>query len=161
MSEVGMKHDDGKIDWTLLPWGPLQEVVKVMEFGAKLYARDNWQQVRPLRYRYLKAAFRHVIAYTMGETHAPDSGLHHLAHAVCDCLFIIWGDTHLPIHGDYHGTNPTIQTTSEATDSPSIEGGVGAGSQDGQEEQHVTDSNQAYRTTAIGSWSRWDWSDAD
>lgn len=114
----GMKHDGGKLDWTLLPWAPLQEVVKVLEFGEKLYARDNWQQVRPLRFRYLKAAFRHVIAYSMGEKQAQDSGLHHLAHAVCDCLFIIWGDANLPITGDYHGTNSEIQKTTERTDTP-------------------------------------------
>ena len=30
----GMKFDDGKRDYTLLPWGGVEEIVKVLEFGA-------------------------------------------------------------------------------------------------------------------------------
>ncbi len=87
----GIKHDQEKLDWSLLPFDSLEEVVKVLEFGAKKYARDNWQQVEP-KERYDQAALRHRIAYQNGEILDPESGLHHLAHEVCCCLFKIWED---------------------------------------------------------------------
>ena len=91
MSEKGLKLDEEKRDWTLLPWGALEEVVKVLEFGAKKYSRDNWKHVEP-RERYVSAAFRHLIAYAKGEKIDPESGLHHLAHCICCLLFMVHGD---------------------------------------------------------------------
>ncbi len=89
----GLKFDDKKRDWTLIPWDSMEEVVKVLEFGAEKYARDNWQNVMP-RDRYEKAALRHRIAYQNGEKYDPESGLHHLAHEACCCLFTMWYDEH-------------------------------------------------------------------
>jgi len=91
----GVKYDEDKSDYTLLPGGALDEIVAVLQFGAKKYNKDNWQKVPDMRHRYTKALFRHAIAYSRGETHDPESGFHHLAHAACCCLFIIWQDTNL------------------------------------------------------------------
>lgn len=87
----GVKYDAGKRDWTLLPWEPLEEVARVREFGVEHYGEDSWKDVRPSK-RYLKAAVRHLIAYMKGEKVDPESGLNHLAHAACNCLFLIWFD---------------------------------------------------------------------
>jgi len=92
MNKAGIKFDKGKRDYTLLPWEALEEVVKVLEAGEKKYARDNWMQVPEGKFRYTKAAFRHLIAYATGETLDPETGLHHLAHCICCCLFIIYKD---------------------------------------------------------------------
>ena len=89
--EKGTKYDLEKLDWSLLPWESLEEVVKVLEFGAKKYSRDNWQFVKP-KERYDQAALRHRIAYQQGEKIDPESGYSHLAHEVCCCLFKIWED---------------------------------------------------------------------
>ena len=89
--EIGMKFDQEKTDWTLLPWSEVEDVVKILEFGAKKYARDNWQQIEP-KERYIKAAFRHLIAYVKGEKNDSETGMSHLAHAVCCLLFKMWGD---------------------------------------------------------------------
>jgi hypothetical protein len=35
---------------------------------------------------------RHVHAWRAGETKDPESGLHHLAHAGCCLLFMLWLD---------------------------------------------------------------------
>jgi hypothetical protein len=131
---IGTKHDGGKIDWTLLPWGPLEEVAKVMEFGRKKYDRDNWQKVKPLKERYLAALLRHVIQYVTGETRDAESGLHHLAHATCCCLFIIWGD--------YHGEDLSIPTTSERTNQTGYQAGFGTCAKHGEEEWYATGCNQ-------------------
>jgi hypothetical protein len=87
----GIKYDDGKRDWTLLPWEEAEDVVEILEFGAKKYARDNWRKVEP-KERYIKAALRHLIAYIKGENNDPETGKSHLAHAVCCLLFKMWAD---------------------------------------------------------------------
>lgn len=87
--EVGMKHDSGKLDYTLVPWDGLEDVVKVLEFGAQKYSRDNWRKVEGGDTRYLAAAFRHLIAHNSGEANDPESGLPHLAHAGCCLLFLL------------------------------------------------------------------------
>lgn len=86
---VGRKFDSGKLDYTLIPWDGLEEIVKVLEFGAKKYARDNWQHVEGGHHRYQAAAFRHLIAYNKGEMVDPETGLSHLAHAGCCLLFLL------------------------------------------------------------------------
>lgn len=85
----GMKFDSGKLDYTLIPWDGLEEVVKVLEFGAKKYARENWRKVEFAETRYMAAAFRHMVAYQMNEEVDPETGLSHLAHATCCLLFLL------------------------------------------------------------------------
>lgn len=88
----GVKHDSGKRRFSLLPWGPVSSVVDVLEFGARKYAVDNWQRVPDASARYADAAMRHVVARLDGERTDPESGLPHLAHAVCCLLFLMWFD---------------------------------------------------------------------
>lgn len=85
----GMKFDTGKLDYTLVPWDGVEEIVKVLEFGARKYARDNWKHVEGAQTRYLAAAFRHMIAYNQGQTTDQETGLSHLAHAGCCLLFLL------------------------------------------------------------------------
>jgi hypothetical protein len=88
----GIKLDQGKLRYTLLPFKAITEVVKVLEFGAKKYEKDNWQKVTNGKERYLDAALRHLVAYLAGEAVDKESGLHHLAHATCCILFTLWLD---------------------------------------------------------------------
>lgn len=90
----GIKHDDGKLRWTLLPFGALEQVVAVLEYGARRYGVANWREIERPRERYLDALFRHSIAYARGETRDHETGLHHLAHAAVNALFVIWFDLH-------------------------------------------------------------------
>lgn len=85
----GLKLDDGKERYDLLPFAALREVVRVLGFGAKKYGDDNWRKVERARGRYLAAAFRHIIAWQQGESDDPESGAHHLAHAVCCLMFLM------------------------------------------------------------------------
>ena len=86
--EVGKKYDNDKLRWSLLPLGALQDVVKVLEFGAKKYAPDNWKYVDQAEERYWNAAMRHIIAYKLESPADSETGLSHLAHAVCCLLYI-------------------------------------------------------------------------
>lgn len=85
----GIKHDGEKPMMGLLPFGPLREVAKVLTFGAKKYAPNNWKKVTPPS-RYFDAALRHLADYAEGEDDDQESGLSHLAHAACCLLFALW-----------------------------------------------------------------------
>ena len=89
LKPTGMKFDNDKLDYTLVPWDGLEEIVKVLEFGAKKYDRDNWKHVENAESRYLAAAFRHMINYNNGELTDKETGLSHLAHAGCCILFLL------------------------------------------------------------------------
>jgi hypothetical protein len=52
-------------------------------------ADNNWRLVDKARSRYLAAARRHMAAYNLDESRDPESGLHHLAHAICCLNFIL------------------------------------------------------------------------
>ena len=88
----GVKHDQGKPQWDLLPWEELEDVVKVLTFGATKYSPDNWKKVPNSPSRYMDATMRHLVAYRTGETFDKESNQHHLAHAMCCLLFMLWHD---------------------------------------------------------------------
>lgn len=90
----GRKDDSGKLRWGLLPWGPVADIVAVMQWAidGKGYEPDNWQRVPEARRRYFEAAQRHLLAWWGGERQDPESGLPHLAHAGCCILFLAWSD---------------------------------------------------------------------
>ena len=84
-----VKHDDGKPDWSLVPFESLEGMVKVLEFGAKKYAGWNWTTNGGFSYtRVLRSCLRHIFAYMRGEDNDPESGLSHIHHAMCNLLFI-------------------------------------------------------------------------
>lgn len=87
--QVGRKFDGGKLDYTLVPFEALDEVVKVLMFGAQKYDRDNWRHVDNAMQRYAAAAFRHLTAYNKGEALDAESGLSHLSHLGCCVLFML------------------------------------------------------------------------
>lgn len=83
---LGIKHDDGKPRLDLLPPLALDEVAKVLMFGAKKY--DSWNWAKGMEWhRNPAAAMRHSKAFLMGEDLDPETGLCHMAHAACDALF--------------------------------------------------------------------------
>ena len=84
----GFKYDQGKQRYDLIP--PLAEslVVDVLTFGALKYAPNNWRGVSDPQQRYTAAAMRHLAAYRKGEYIDAESGLPHLAHAVCCLMFL-------------------------------------------------------------------------
>lgn len=84
----GRKFDGGKLEYGLLPPLALEETVKVLTFGAQKYERDNWKKVPDSKRRYFDAMERHIWAWKKGEQLDPESGIHHLAHAMCCLMFL-------------------------------------------------------------------------
>lgn len=84
----GRKFDGGKPRYGLLPPLAMKATAEVLTFGAEKYEPDNWKHVPESKTRYFDALERHVWAWKMGETMDPESGLHHLAHALCCLMFL-------------------------------------------------------------------------
>ena len=84
----GRKDDAGKARWDLVPWGTMSKVAEVLTYGAEKYGDDNWRAVPEPERRYFAAAMRHMVAWQGGEACDPESGLPHLAHAMCCLMFI-------------------------------------------------------------------------
>lgn len=84
----GRKFDGGKLEYGLLPPIALEETVRVLTFGAQKYERGNWMRVPDAKRRYFDALQRHLWAWQKGEVIDPESGLHHLAHAMCCLMFL-------------------------------------------------------------------------
>lgn len=82
------KFDQGKPDLSLIPRYPLEEVAKVLMFGANLYGRYNWRKGFNWS-RVIAATQRHINAFNDGEDVASDSDLSHLAHAICNLMFLL------------------------------------------------------------------------
>lgn len=82
---VGRKNDQDKPDWTLLHYGSMLGMVRVLEFGCKKYDRNNWMHLK--QDRVLKAIMRHVNAISDGEMVDSETGLHHIYHVLCEAMF--------------------------------------------------------------------------
>lgn len=84
---AGVKFDQGKLQWNLLPMKSLRGAVRVMMKGAVKYAPWNWRKGMPWSQPY-NALQRHLDAWMEGEDLDPDSGENHLDHAICELLFL-------------------------------------------------------------------------
>jgi hypothetical protein len=85
----GVKYDGEKPDYSLIPPNALDDVAKVLTFGAQKYDRHNWKKLDNLDNRYFAAAQRHMWALLKDESHDPETGVHHAAHAVCCMMFLL------------------------------------------------------------------------
>lgn len=85
---TGTKFDAEKPRFELLSSIALEEISKVMGFGAKKYGDNNWRG--GFKYtRLISAALRHIYAYLKGESKDPETGLSHAAHAACCLMFLL------------------------------------------------------------------------
>lgn len=86
-----IKADNGKLKWSLLPFRELEDVVKVLDMGAKKYCADNWKNCDDTS-RYTDALLRHLNSYMQGDKYDKESGLNHMAHIICNALFLAYFD---------------------------------------------------------------------
>ena len=84
---TGIKYDSEKPKMNLLPPKAIVEVAKVLTFGAQKYDAENWRKLDDLQNRYTAGALRHIFAHMDGEKLDPETGLSHMAHALCCLLF--------------------------------------------------------------------------
>ena len=88
-TQVGRKDDQEKTRLDLIEPEFIEQLGKVLTFGAKKYEPNSWQKVEDAENRYYGALFRHLLAYRNGETEDPESKLSHLAHIACNAMFLM------------------------------------------------------------------------
>lgn len=90
------KADNGKLRMSLLmvQFGEiLRETAGVLTFGADKYPKppldDSWRDVPNGVMRYQDALYRHLDElFVKGDRLDSESGRHHLAHAMCNIVFL-------------------------------------------------------------------------
>lgn len=87
-SKGALKYDGGKPRMDLLDAYAIEELAKVLTFGAQKYAPWNWAKGMEFS-RLQAAALRHLFSFQAGEDLDPESGLPHLAHAMCCLMFLL------------------------------------------------------------------------
>lgn len=87
---IGIKNDQGKLRWDLLPLKPIQQAVAVLTVQVAEYGEDNWQRIERPEDRFYAALMRHITAWRLGEQLDPKTKLPHLAHALVNVVFLLW-----------------------------------------------------------------------
>ncbi len=72
--------------------GLLRQVADTYTYGSKLYGDYNWKLVDPRR--YISALGRHIDDLVNEQRYDSESGLHHSAHIIWNCLTIIYKNNH-------------------------------------------------------------------
>ena len=93
--ESGQKFDTEKPPMDLLDRHALEEIARVLAFGANKYSKHNWRG--GIRYsRLIAASMRHLMAFNDGEDTDPETGLSHIAHLGCCVMFLLWMERQRP-----------------------------------------------------------------
>lgn len=84
----GYKADKDKLRMDLIPYEALIAMASVLGYGAQKYEEHNWRK-GIAHSRLYAATQRHLTAYWNGEDSDKESGLGHLAHALCDIAMML------------------------------------------------------------------------
>jgi hypothetical protein len=88
LQKAGVKFDEGKVRYDLLPPEGVHAVAVILTGGAAKYAPRNWELGMDWS-RPFGACLRHLFAWWGGENRDPDTGRSHLWHAACNLFFLI------------------------------------------------------------------------
>lgn len=79
----GARFNDNKPDYSLIPMCTLEDEARVWAYGKKKYAAWNWAKGMDWSIPFA-CLQRHLAAWQRGEELDQESGLPHLAHAMCN-----------------------------------------------------------------------------
>lgn len=98
----GAKHlDEGKLPLADVPRSAVEAVASVLAYGARKYDRRNWRKGAEWT-RFAASALRHLFKWLDAEDLDDESGLPHLAHAMCNLAFLVeWAKTHPELDDRY------------------------------------------------------------
>jgi len=84
------KNDKGKLRWSLLPVDALEEIVRVLEFGAVKYGPNQWRGLPNFEWQRIADALnRHFQKWQRGTDRDDESNLLEMAHVACNALFLL------------------------------------------------------------------------
>lgn len=102
--DIAIKHDAEKTEYHYMSPVAIEQLNRVLSFGAKKYASHNWRAGFKWS-RVLSAAFRHLFAWMAGQDKDPETGISHLAHAMCCIMFLLeFETTHPELDDRYKGS---------------------------------------------------------
>ncbi len=82
----GDRFNEGKLKWSNVEFKSLEPLVRVLMFGEQKYGKNNWRKGLD-KDEILESAMRHLIAMLDGEETDLESGLPHVGHLLCNCMF--------------------------------------------------------------------------
>lgn len=87
MKDKGLRFNEGKVRYDLVPAYAQEQYAKVLTAGAEKYAERNWE--RGMRWSKVIASLkRHIAAWEKGEDYDSESGCLHTAHMQCNAAFL-------------------------------------------------------------------------
>ena len=115
-SDKALRYNTNKLQWSLVHFKSLEPMIEVLMYGKHKYSifedengtqikgadlppiydvskyklissgADNWKKGLDKK-EILESSMRHLTALMDGETHDPESGLHHIGHLMCNNMF--------------------------------------------------------------------------
>ena len=82
------RANGGKVRMSLIPPVVMLELAAVLTRGAVKYQVHNWRKGLTYSSTY-DSLQRHLAAWWDGEENDSESGLHHLAHVLCNAAFLL------------------------------------------------------------------------
>lgn len=83
----GIKHDQGKLRYDLIPPESIEGLTRILTFGAQKYGDRNWESGIHFS-RVFAALQRHLWAWWGGEERDSETNESHLHHAACCIAFL-------------------------------------------------------------------------
>jgi hypothetical protein len=83
----GLRFNEGKARYDLLPAFAVGQMTEVMTYGSKKYAERNWE--KGMEWSKITSSLkRHLAAIEAGEDYDPETGLLHSAHVMTNAAFL-------------------------------------------------------------------------
>jgi len=79
--------EENKTQWRNMPFRVLDQVAQAVTNGDKKYAPMDWVKKDPALFK--DALMRHISAWFQGERNDPEDDIHHLAHAIVNCMYLM------------------------------------------------------------------------
>ena len=89
----GLRFNEDKLQWGLVDFEALENMVRVLEYGEKKYDAHNWKKGLPY-VAVMESMLRHIYAFLRGEDIDPESGLPHTGHIMCNAMFLDYYSTY-------------------------------------------------------------------
>ena len=97
--EIGLRFNVGKLKWSLIDFDSLKDMVRVLEMGAEKYDAHNWRKGLKTT-EVCESLMRHLFAYIQGEDDDQESKLPHVAHIMCNAMFLSYMSKYKPKFDD-------------------------------------------------------------
>ena len=86
-SPQALRYNQGNGECSSVDFKSLEPMVRVLEYGGKKYARNNWRKGMPAT-QIIESMLRHTYKLLEGELVDPESGIEHIGHIQCNALFL-------------------------------------------------------------------------